>query len=131
MEPGIQTQLEAEYDITQEILVVKDKGINLSTDWAKAHQDNNVAIELLPLDAHLNIQADTNATSFCLNMPVNLSPRSQPTLIPANQAQITIDDVFITSQLHKWIHNIYNSSDISLYIMHRMGLTCQLMQAIN
>eukprot|EP00957_Ditylum_brightwellii_P005395 411557-Ditylum_brightwellii.AAC.1 len=54
-EPGICACLEVEYDITPEILNVKDNGIDLSTVWVKAHQDNNMAVKLLPLDVQPNI----------------------------------------------------------------------------
>eukprot|EP00957_Ditylum_brightwellii_P134966 10290735-Ditylum_brightwellii.AAC.1 len=49
--PGIASYIKAEYNLTQEIMAVKEEGINISTTWVKVHQDNKTAIELLPLDA--------------------------------------------------------------------------------
>eukprot|EP00957_Ditylum_brightwellii_P205624 15344665-Ditylum_brightwellii.AAC.1 len=56
LEPGITMHIAAEYDIKQEIWCIKNSGIDLDTWWVKAHQDDKIAVELLPLDARLNVQ---------------------------------------------------------------------------
>eukprot|EP00957_Ditylum_brightwellii_P211683 15366463-Ditylum_brightwellii.AAC.1 len=53
--PGIKAHIAAEYNLSQEICSVKEKGIDLQTHWVKAHQDDKTSFALLPLDAQLNI----------------------------------------------------------------------------
>eukprot|EP00957_Ditylum_brightwellii_P150389 11452353-Ditylum_brightwellii.AAC.1 len=50
-------------------MAVKEEGIKISTTWVKAHQDNTTAVELLSLDAKLNVQADKDITIFCQPTP--------------------------------------------------------------
>eukprot|EP00957_Ditylum_brightwellii_P136132 10381937-Ditylum_brightwellii.AAC.1 len=103
LEPGITAHIVAEHDIAQEIWSVKDSGINLDTQWVKSHQDNKIVVELLPLEAKLNVQADSDVTGFHLSPTSHLFPSSQPILFPSVGAHIKIDGVYITSQLQCWI----------------------------
>eukprot|EP00957_Ditylum_brightwellii_P059217 4494724-Ditylum_brightwellii.AAC.1 len=130
LEPGITAHIAADYDIMQEIWSVKDSGIDLDTWWVKAHQDNKIAADLLPLDARLHVQADSDVTGFHLSPTIHLSPSSWPIIFPSVGAHIKIDGVYITSQLQQWIQDNYNSSNIASYIMRQMGLMHTLMQQI-
>eukprot|EP00957_Ditylum_brightwellii_P025504 1927940-Ditylum_brightwellii.AAC.1 len=53
---GIASYITAEYDLTQEIMEVKEEGFNVNTLWFKVHQDDKMAIKLLPLDVQLNVK---------------------------------------------------------------------------
>ena len=54
----------ADYDLIKEIEVVKSRGVDLHMEWVKAHQDKSTPVELLPLEAQLNVKADADVTDF-------------------------------------------------------------------
>eukprot|EP00957_Ditylum_brightwellii_P147053 11196703-Ditylum_brightwellii.AAC.1 len=54
-----------------------------NTSWVKAHQDDNTALEDLPLDAKLNVMADVDVNSFRTNPLLGLAPSSTPTIFPS------------------------------------------------
>eukprot|EP00957_Ditylum_brightwellii_P165739 12619132-Ditylum_brightwellii.AAC.1 len=92
-------------------------------EWVKAHQDKIMPVDLLSLEAQLNVKADANVTEFCMNPPPYLTPTASPMQFQSTKAFITINNTVITSNLQQWIHNNYLCYDISQYIQRKTGLT--------
>eukprot|EP00957_Ditylum_brightwellii_P119128 9087203-Ditylum_brightwellii.AAC.1 len=74
----IRSHLAADYDIYSAITKLQTEGPKVIVAWVKAHQDSMTSIAKLPLDAHLNVQADTDVTTFWKNPPIHLTPSSKP-----------------------------------------------------
>jgi hypothetical protein len=130
IDPGVTTCLTADYDLAKEIEVVKSKGINLHMEWVKAHQDNSTPVELLPLEAQLNVIADADVTAFRINTPPSLTPTATPIQFTSTRASIAINTTVSTSNLQQWIRDNYLCSDISRYIQRKTGLTTAQMEEI-
>eukprot|EP00957_Ditylum_brightwellii_P196035 14935963-Ditylum_brightwellii.AAC.1 len=64
LSPGIKSHMVVDYDVSREIEYTKDSDIDRTANWVNAHQDNNTPANLLPLDAKLNVMADTDVTIF-------------------------------------------------------------------
>eukprot|EP00957_Ditylum_brightwellii_P124271 9472883-Ditylum_brightwellii.AAC.1 len=95
--PGIRYYTTADYDIAKEIHTVQKSGLDIQASWVKAHQDNNKAIDQLPLEAQLNVRADANVTSFCLHTPPHLQPSLMPISHQSTKAIIEINNTVITA----------------------------------
>eukprot|EP00957_Ditylum_brightwellii_P018606 1397937-Ditylum_brightwellii.AAC.1 len=52
--PGMKHYTTADYEIVKEIDTVKKPGLDMQASWVKAHEDDNTAIDQLPLEAQLN-----------------------------------------------------------------------------
>eukprot|EP00957_Ditylum_brightwellii_P003726 282977-Ditylum_brightwellii.AAC.1 len=92
-------------------------------EWVKAHQDKKTPVDLLSLDAQLNVKADADVTEFCMNPPPHLTPTASPLQFQSTKASITINNTVITLNLQQWIRDNYLCSDISQYIQRKTGLT--------
>eukprot|EP00957_Ditylum_brightwellii_P130656 9967474-Ditylum_brightwellii.AAC.1 len=57
--PGICEHLAADYDLYKEIALVATI-VKVKPAWVKAHQDKTKCMDDLPLEARLNIQADSD-----------------------------------------------------------------------
>eukprot|EP00957_Ditylum_brightwellii_P027254 2060721-Ditylum_brightwellii.AAC.1 len=66
---GIASYIVVDYNLTQEIMTVKEEGFIISTIWVKAHQDNKTAVKILFFDAQLNVQADKDVSMFHQSIP--------------------------------------------------------------
>eukprot|EP00957_Ditylum_brightwellii_P108563 8280484-Ditylum_brightwellii.AAC.1 len=122
--------LTADYDLVKEIKVVKSRGLDLHMEWVKAHQDESTPVELLPLEAQLNVKADADVTDFLMNTLPSLTPTANPLQFRLMKASITMNNTVITSNLQQWIHDNYVCSDISRYIQRKTGLTTAQMEEI-
>ena len=72
---------------------------NHEVSWVKAHQDDKINFNLLPLPAQLNVSADALATEYEMNAkhPSN-TPRSQPAFFSSANVCLSINTQRITSQ---------------------------------
>eukprot|EP00957_Ditylum_brightwellii_P032975 2500402-Ditylum_brightwellii.AAC.1 len=107
LSPGIKHYTTADYNIAKEIDTVKKSGLGIQASWVKAHQDNNTAIDQLPLEAQLNICADANVTSFRLHTPPHLQPSLTPISHQSTNAIIEFNNTVITANLQQWIRDNY------------------------
>eukprot|EP00957_Ditylum_brightwellii_P053297 4040791-Ditylum_brightwellii.AAC.1 len=117
--PGIKHYTTTDYDIAKEIGKVKKSGLDMQISWVNAHQDNTTAIDQPTLEAQLNVHADTNVTSFCLHIPLQLQPSLTAISHQSTKAIIKINNTVITANLQQWIQDNYLVSDILRY---RSGL---------
>eukprot|EP00957_Ditylum_brightwellii_P203710 15335888-Ditylum_brightwellii.AAC.1 len=101
--PGIKQYVAVDYNIVKEIVVVKESGIKMEAEWVKAHQDDTTELQLLPIQAQLNVQADINVTSFRLNTPTNLQPSSMLLTLTSTRATLIVNNITVTSDLHRII----------------------------
>eukprot|EP00957_Ditylum_brightwellii_P020626 1555398-Ditylum_brightwellii.AAC.1 len=111
--------------------VVMESRIKMQAEWVKAHQDNTMELQLLPIEAQLNVQADTDVTSFCLNTLTHLQPSSMPLKLVSTRATLIVNNITVTSNLHKIIQDNYLCSDMSRYIQHQTGLISAQMEEID
>eukprot|EP00957_Ditylum_brightwellii_P008283 626677-Ditylum_brightwellii.AAC.1 len=88
MYPGIRSHLAADYGIYSKITKLQTKGPKVTASWVKAHQDSMTSTAELPLDAQLNVQADTDVITFQKNPPIHLTPASKPALLQSCPASL-------------------------------------------
>eukprot|EP00957_Ditylum_brightwellii_P064004 4855043-Ditylum_brightwellii.AAC.1 len=67
----------------------------------------------LPLDAQLNVQADSNVTTFRKNPPIHMTPSSKPALLQSCPASLVINRVHATANIQQLILDHSTSSNIS------------------
>eukprot|EP00957_Ditylum_brightwellii_P046260 3510357-Ditylum_brightwellii.AAC.1 len=108
-----------------------NSGIDMHAEWVKAYQDNTTAKQLLSIEAQLIVQADADVTSFRLNKPPHLQPSSIPLQLTSTRATLVINNITVTSNLHKIIRDNYLCSDMSRYIQCQTGLSSTQMEEID
>eukprot|EP00957_Ditylum_brightwellii_P090096 6861360-Ditylum_brightwellii.AAC.1 len=104
---GIKHYIPADYDIVKEIEEVKRLDLDMQASWVKAHQDKKTAVDLLPLDAQLNVCADADVTSFQVHTPLHLRPSLMPIILRSTKATIEINNMVITANLQQWTRDNY------------------------
>lgn len=95
----------SEFDITKKIfLTARNANINASYKWVKGLQDDNTPINELPIEAQLNILADTLAGDY-----QHLQGRFLPLahLLPSCPAMASIRGISVTSNLFKQLVRAY------------------------
>eukprot|EP00957_Ditylum_brightwellii_P084800 6447643-Ditylum_brightwellii.AAC.1 len=61
---SIKSYIAADYDLSKERETIKATGLDLYTQWFKAHQDDQSPIATLSIKAQLNVQAEIDVTQF-------------------------------------------------------------------
>eukprot|EP00957_Ditylum_brightwellii_P149166 11359729-Ditylum_brightwellii.AAC.1 len=77
---GIRSHLTADIDIIQEIQWMNQNRPTVEAEWVKAHQDNTVSFNDLPIEAQMNCLTDQDVTNFCNNTPSQQEPTITPLL---------------------------------------------------
>eukprot|EP00957_Ditylum_brightwellii_P128489 9800441-Ditylum_brightwellii.AAC.1 len=111
--------------------MVKADGVQITTSWDKAHQDNKVNVADLPLEAGLNTQADADVTAFHHSTSAHLYPLTTPPSFSSSIAFLFINDMHVTANIQQWIRDHSNSFNISCYIQRWNGLTRQHVEDID
>eukprot|EP00957_Ditylum_brightwellii_P097782 7446115-Ditylum_brightwellii.AAC.1 len=85
----------------------------------------------LRLDARLNIQTDSDVTTFRHSLLTHLKPTEAVPIFPTTKAILLINDTHITANIQQWIRDHLTSSNMARYIMKKTGLTMLQMKQID
>eukprot|EP00957_Ditylum_brightwellii_P057995 4397922-Ditylum_brightwellii.AAC.1 len=110
--PDIKHHISSDFDIIKEIHDTKQELASFLAHWAKAHQDNRRKLDDLTLEARLNVIADSDVNSFCLNHPLGLEPFSTPTIFSSLKAFLKIYSCTVTGKMKHFLRDSYTGLDI-------------------
>ena len=109
----------SEFDITEQIfLTAREANINASYEWVKGHQDDNAPIDELPIEAQLNILADTLAGEY---QHLHGSFRPLAHLLPSCPAMVSIRGISVTSNIFKQLVRAYTEPRYIDYLQEKFN----------
>eukprot|EP00957_Ditylum_brightwellii_P041014 3105505-Ditylum_brightwellii.AAC.1 len=129
--PGIKQHVSSDFDIIKEIHDTKQGLASFSAHWVKACQDNMKQLDDLTLEARLNVIADSDVNSFCLNPLLGLKPFSTPTMFPSLKVFLKINSCTVTGKMKQFLRDSYTGSDIFEHTRTKTGLSIDNMNKID
>ena len=106
-------------------------GLTFSTDWVKAHQDDDLNLDLtsIPRQVALNIRMDAD-TKLAYDLPQAWLTQECVPVFPQEGCAVYIDNQKLTSALHSRLHEHWHTKEALRYLQHRHGFPDLLLRDI-
>ena len=122
-------RLQAEQDVIDEICyVVQQLPIKINFKWIKGHQDSRTPLNMLPLNAQLNCEADYEASTY---NPEHNYPWHQVPPLPHTPCQLVIQGKSITAKIKTRVQEAATTPALFAYLQSRFRWSDEVMTLID